>query len=632
MSDAIHQQFFTFSHRPARRLRACLPQPASALLPFNPTHEGMLRPLSRSLPIPPLRFHIDARKTLEYLASDELEGRGVGTAGLDKAADLIATDFKAMGLTALPGYNNYFQPFKMTTSVAPDPKTALSSGDAEYKLGKDFTPIAFSNEGAFEGDVIFLGYGISSKKFAYDDYAGLDVKGKVVMAMRFEPHNEAGTSRFVKDDWSEEAHLIHKAEVAAQHGAAALILINPPSFHPGDMLMPFSRMGGERASLPVVQIRQTVADAWLKQANAKDLKSLQADIDKEGKPASIKLEGVKVKGDIAIRREEKEVKNVMAMLPGKGEHADEYLVVGSHYDHLGWGGAGSLAPGMRAIHHGADDNASGTVAMLKLADHFAHAGPPQKTLIFVAFTAEEEGLIGSSYFVNHPPVPLAKITAMLNLDMVGRVRNNVISVGGAGTAPSFDAFLKEANVDSPLVQKSFGRGGMGPSDHMSFALKKVPVLFLFSGMHMDYHRPTDTADKVNYDGLQEVVNFSIKLLAGLQDMPRETYVDAADKDSMSPTMTHGGARVTLGIVPDYSTMDDASKGVKISGTSAGSPAEKAGLKEGDTIVQWNTNQVDSLQQLTNLLAAGKAGDKVKLGVLREGKRLDLEATLAERKS
>ncbi len=158
--------------------------------------------------------------------------------------------------------------------------------------------------------------------------------------------------------------------------------------------------------------------------------------------------------------------------------------------------------------------------MLKLADHFAHAGPQAKTLVFVAFTAEEEGLIGSSYWVNHPPISLNKIVAMFNLDMVGRVRNHVIYVGGAGTAPSFDAFLKEANVDSPLTQKSFGRGGMGPSDHMSFALKKVPVLFLFSGLHMDYHRPTDTFDKINFAGMDEVVNFSVKLLKGLEEMPQ----------------------------------------------------------------------------------------------------------------
>lgn len=587
--------------------------------------ESVTKPPAESTPAD---FHVDGRKTMEFLASDELEGRGVGTAGLDAAADRIADDFHKLGLKPLPGYADYFQPFKMTTAVVPDPKTTLAVGDIPYKLKTDFTPIAFTGEGKFEGDLVFVGYGISSKKFAYDDYAGLDVKGKVVLAMRFEPHNAAGTSRFVKDDWSNEAPLVHKAEVAAQHGATALVLVNPPTYHPGDFLLPFSRSGGERVKIPVIQVSDKVADAWLSKGGARSLKDLQADIDKEGKPASVAVAGVNVTGVVALLREEKMVKNVMAMRPGDGEHADEFLVIGAHYDHLGWGGFGSLAPGTRAIHHGADDNASGTVAMLELADHYAHTGPREKTLIFIAFTGEEEGLIGSNYFVNHPPIALDKVVAMLNLDMVGRVRNNVIYVGGAGTAPSFDAFLKEAGVDSPLVQKSFGRGGMGPSDHMSFALKKVPVLFLFSGLHMDYHRPTDTADKINFAGIDDVVKFSIKLLNGLEDMPREKYVDSADKDSMKPV--HTGSRVTLGIVPDYSAMDDSAKGVKISGTSSGSPAEKAGLKADDVIVQWNSDKVDSLQQLTNFLAAAKPGDKVKLGVMRGEKRLELEATLAAR--
>jgi hypothetical protein len=331
------------------------------------------------------------------------------------------------------------------------------------------------------------------------------------------------------------------------------------------------------------------------------------------------------------------VKNVIAMRPGTSDAAGEYLIVGAHYDHLGWGGPGSLAPGVKAIHHGADDNASGTVAMLELADHFAHAKAGQKTLIFTAFTGEEEGLIGSAYFVKHPPIPLDKVVAMLNLDMVGRVRNNVLYIGGQGTAPSFDAFIKEASVDSPLVLKSIGRGGLGPSDHMSFAVRKIPVIFLFSGMHMDYHRPTDTADKISFEGIDETVKFSIKLVDGLQDMPKEKYVDAADKDSMMG-MGHagsatggGGSSVSLGVIPDYSELDTATKGVKINGTVPGSGAAKAGLASGDVIVQWNDAKLDSLQQLQNLLDAGKPGQTVKLGVIRDGKRIDLDATLAERK-
>ncbi|MDB5330954.1 MAG: peptidase [Phycisphaerales bacterium] len=590
-------------------------------------------PATNPSPEKPAPFHVDVKQTVEYLASDELEGRGVGSAGLDKAADRVAEDFQKLGLKPLSGFKDYFQPFTMATSVTPDPKTALALGDKSYPLKTDFIPLSFSAEGAFDAPAVFVGYGIASKEHDYDDFAGTDVKGKVVIAMRFEPHNEAGTSRFAKEVWSNEAHLIHKAKVAADHGAAALVLINPPTYHVGDMLMSFgSQFPGDKASIPVIQIRQPVADAWLQQGAHKSLKALQEEIDKSGKPASQALEGVKVAGSVVIHRDEKQVKNVVAVLPGKGEHADEYVVIGSHYDHLGWGGFGSLSPGAHAIHHGADDNASGTSTMLALADHYAHAGPQARTLVFIAFTAEEEGLIGSQHFVSHPPVPLEKVAAMLNLDMVGRVRNNQVYIGGAGTAPSFDAFLKEANVGSPLVLKSFGRGGYGPSDHMSFAMKKVPVMFLFSGMHMDYHRPTDTADKINYDGMKDVAAFATKIADDMVAMSREKYVDAADTTGgMMATGGHGtGSRVTLGVVPDYSETD-TTKGVRITGTVPGSPAEKAGLKDGDVLVHFGKDKIDTLYDLTDSLSKAKPGDSVKLGVIRDKKTVELDATLVERK-
>ena len=235
-----------------------------------------------------------------------LEGRGVGTDGLNKAADRIADDFQRLGLQPLPGQKDYFQTFEMTTSVKPDPKTSLSFGDKDYALGKDFTPLPFSAESAFEGDVVFVGYGISSKKYDYDDYAGIDVKGKIVIALRFEPHNDKGTSRFVKDNYSEEAPLARKAAAAAEHGAAALILVNPPMYHPGDIFVPFSRGGGgEKSSVPFIQAHQEVVDAWLKSAGSSDLKTLQESIDKEGKPASTAIAGLKLKGLVAIKRAKK---------------------------------------------------------------------------------------------------------------------------------------------------------------------------------------------------------------------------------------------------------------------------------------------------------------------------------------
>ena len=587
-------------------------------------------------------FKIDARESVRYLASDELEGRGVGTAGIDKAADYIANAFQKLGLQPLGDHGTYFQTFQMTTATAPANSTSLAVTTAEepktdYTLGAQFLPLSFSGEGKFEGQVVFAGYGISNKEREYDDYASIDVKDKVVLMLRFEPHNEKGASRFSPHggDWSEDATLARKATVAAERGAKAMVLVNPPNYHRGDLLMPFAQLyRGDQAKLPVIQVTQETANRWLKAGGAEvDLKGLQAKIDESGKPHSLALpEAVTVSGNVEVERTKREVKNVVAKLQGTGPAAEEYVVVGAHYDHLGRGGEGSLSRGSKEIHNGADDNASGTTAMLKLAEHYARSdAKPARSMVFAAFTAEESGLIGSNYFVNHPPIGLDKVAAMLNLDMVGRVNKNSLAIGGQATAPSFEKFLKEADERSPLELKSgqLGRGGLGPSDHMSFALKKIPVLFFWSGTHRDYHRPTDDADKINYDGLEQVVKLGVDVLDRLRTMPREQYVDAADAHSAAGRGGAGGSRVILGIVPDYAAEDV--KGVKISGTTPDTPAAAAGLKDGDVIVQWNETKLESIYTLMEQLAKGNPGDKVKLRVQRGSEQVELEATLAERK-
>ena len=580
---------------------------------------------------------VDIRKSVEYLASDELGGRGVGTPGIDKAADYIADTFKQIGLEPAPGAKDYFQPFTITAATAPDPKTALTAAGQAYALKEDFSVVSFSAEAKFDAPVVFVGYGVSSKEHGYDDYATVDVKGKVVLALRYEPHNAEGNSRFTnaKDDWSREASLMRKAQVAAEHGAAALLLVNPPAHHE-DEVMPFaSQFMGDKAKIPFLHVKRHVAQQMLKAAGAKDLAALQADIDGSGKPLAMPLPNVTAAGQVKILRTDTHVKNVVGILPGKGKLAGEYVVVGAHYDHLGRGGPGSLTPNVKEIHNGADDNASGTSAMMELAEHYARrykadAGGDARSILFAAFTAEESGLIGSQHFVNNPPVPLDKMASMLNLDMVGRVRNGSLSIGGTGTAPSFEALLKRADEASPLELKTFSKGGFGPSDHMSFALKKIPVLFFWSGTHGDYHRPSDDAEKVNYEGIDKVVALGTTVLDALTTMPREQYVAASDHSGMSPGPTgRGGSRVSLGVVPDYG--NDAERGVRISGTSPGSAAEAAGLKAGDVLVQFGDEPIDSLYGLTDALAKAKPGQKVKLVVIRDGKNVELEATLKERK-
>lgn len=349
------------------------------------------------------------------------------------------------------------------------------------------------------------------------------------------------------------------------------------------------------------------------------------------------LSGLSADGKVLIHRTVHQLKNVVGVLHGRGEHADEYIVVGAHYDHLGYGGAGSLAPGIRKVHPGADDNASGTSAVMEMARLLADQQPLQRSILFVCFSAEESGLLGSSYFVNHPPVPLSKIVAMVNLDMVGRLRNQTLLIGGGGTARPFERILADLDEHSPLILKDFGKGGFGPSDHLSFALKKVPVLFLFTGLHLDYHRPTDTADKINYAGLVEVVQFGVNLVERLCVMPKSNYVESADNSSprrhFGPTTgssPHGGG-ASLGVVPDYST-DQSTGGVRISGTVPGSPAAMAGLSDGDIIIALGSHRIDNLYDLTDALAAARAGDRVKVEFLRDQQKHAAEVVLGTRRT
>ena len=318
-----------------------------------------------------------------------------------------------------------------------------------------------------------------------------------------------------------------------------------------------------------------------------------------------------------------------------GPHADEWVVIGAHYDHLGRGQMGHMMGGkVGSIWHGADDNASGTGALIELAEKMKNAGPLPRSVLFIFFTAEEEGLIGSAYFVNNPQIPMDNVVAMLNLDMVGRLRNNALQIGGAGTAKNLDAIVSDAvagtgiNTSTALPEDG-GRGGMGPSDHMSFARHKIPVVFLFTGMHIDYHRPTDTADKINYDGIDKLVNVSQRIAIAMANMPRQEYNSSSDSNSMALVIP-GGHRhhAVLGVQPDDRSAE-TNDGVPISAVTPGGAAETAGLKAGDVIVGFNAKPVKNLSDISESLDSAHAGDKVVLKVLREGKTLELKAVLGE---
>jgi hypothetical protein len=568
------------------------------------------------------------KESLAYLASDELEGRGLTTEGLNKAADFIAADFKQSGMKPLPGLDGYFQPFTATISTSLDESSSLSIDGRKLELRETFTPVGISAEGEFKAPLAFVGYGISSDDHKYDDYAGIDVTGRAVVAMRYEPHDSEGESRFDKSGWSDAASLTTKAKTAAEHGAAALILVNPPEHHGSDRLMSFARGGGDRAKIPVVMITAQEADALLSRADRGELASIQSSIDASGKPESFLINGVVAGGAVHVERVEKTLKNVVGCLPGKGPRAGEFIGIGAHYDHLGRGERGSISRD-NEIHNGADDNGSGTVALMELARKLAKM-PRERSIVFIAFTGEERGLLGSAYFVKNPPVKLDQIAAMVNLDMVGRIKDGKVFVGGTGTADPLEAIVQKADARSPLKVEVAGamvggKGGIGPSDHESFALKKVPVVFFYSGMHVDYHRPTDDVEKINYLGLAEVVDMVSDVVLQLDRMPPAQYVDKFDRAFMASGSGGGGSNVRLGIMPDYSEGTDS--GVLVSGTMPDSPALRAGIKEGDVIIGIDDSKIGSLGDYMSAMGKHKPGETIRVKVLRGTEELILDATL-----
>ena len=582
----------------------------------------------------------DPRETLSFLASDALAGRLPGSPGIQRAGDFLAAELSRIGVKPLPGQADYFQPFDMAESSSLSPSTEFMVNGQGELPGKDFEPMGLSAEAAYHGSVVFAGFGITTDPadpVQYDDYAGVDVHGKAVLAMMKEPLDDKGASRLAGERarWSNNALFVSKAKNAAAHGAVALLLVAPPASGGADILNPYDGDGRREAAIPVIQITRRMANVMLSMGGTTDLKSLQDGINTSFKPRSTNLKEVEVSGSVVVLHTHISVRNVIAYLPGAGPHADEWVVVGAHYDHLGLGQMGHMTGGRRgSIWHGADDNASGTSAVLELADRLKHAKPLPRSVLFIFFTAEEEGLIGSEYFVKNPPIPMDKIVAMLNLDMVGRLRNDSLEIGGGGTAANLDSIVASAIRGTKLtttvaLPEDGGRGGLGPSDHMSFAERKIPVLFLFTGMHADYHRPTDTADKINYAGIDELVGVSQRIVDQMAVMPRQQYDGSSDENAMT-RMVPGNHdhRAVLGVEPNMDM--EMTSGVLISGVISGGPADKAGFKANDLLVAFNGKTLKTLSDLSEALDEAHAGDRVDVKVLRDSKPVVLHAVLQER--
>ena len=571
-----------------------------------------------------------------YLASDELEGRFSGTAGNAKAAEFVLNNFKTAGLQPVAG--KYTQEFPFLSAIKTGdkndmefqvivekigiPREMLKPTKRKWAIGADWYPIRFSENGTVASELVFAGYGITSKEIKYDDYANIDAKGKIVIILTDSAEGKPKISDFLA-----YSDLRYKTTNAREHGAKGIIFVKTQS----DSQNVFYKLKVDRhyknSGLICIQANRTaLAKLFPKE---RPLLDLERKIDKERQPQSFAFSpDTKVSITVDLIEEKKDISNIIGMVPGTDAALkNEYVIVGAHFDHLGWGYENSSYKGKEPqIHHGADDNSSGTSDLIELANRIAQK-PLSRTVVFIAFNAEEEGTLGSSFYTKNPLLPLENTVFMLNFDMVGRLKDNKINIFGTGSSSRFSSTVDSiAAIDSVIAVKT--NEAFSPSDNSSFYAKGIPAMMLFTGVHTDYHKPSDDVDKINFNGMVEVADFSEHILRAIGNNSRKPdLIKEIHSNSSEPIPAEQRRDVWFGIVPNF---EGNPKGCAINGASSGSPAQKAGLKANDIITKFDTKTIKNIQDLTYAIREHKPGDVVKVQFIREGKEMEVEVKLMKK--
>ena len=544
---------------------------------------------------------------VRYLADDALEGRAVGSPGERCAADYLVSRFREMGLEPGGPGGSWFHTFPVRTGTALGEDNALTVDGDALDTGSDWIPFGFSGSERVEGRLVYAGAGLSRPGSADDRFAHVELDGRIVVLDWGDPDDPHGAS--IRSD----PHF--KATVAAGRRAAGVLLLLPegmPLPDPADEIR-----GG--IAIPVAAVSGGLAAELRAAAERSAPTTLGVDVS----PATT------------------DARNVVAVLPGSHPGLrDEHVIVGAHYDHLGHGGEGSLDPDSRAIHNGADDNASGTAGMLEIARRLAQGPRPDRSVVFMAFTGEERGLWGSSRWVADPTVPIESVVAMLNLDMVGRMVDDALVVHGTGTAAEWELLVREVNAAlSAPMELGLSPDGYGPSDHAAFYGAGIPVLHFFTNTHADYHRPSDDWQKIEVEGIERVAALAagvtrrvatgtgaraVTLTPQEQEAP-DPHAGAAPSDQPSSSSGYGPY---LGTIPDMTPRDF---GLRLTGVREGSPAEAAGLQAGDVVVEFDGRPIADIYAYTYALRDRRVGDEVTIVVERDGERVTVRAVLAERR-
>jgi Zn-dependent M28 family amino/carboxypeptidase len=563
------------------------------------------------------------QQDVKHLASDALEGRRTGTKGATEAARYIAAEFSRVGLKPLTedarrngSASRYLQQFPYVAGVKLGKENAFTLANQKLEVDVDWLPLGFSSSAKVSGKLVFAGYGITASELNHNDYANANAAGNIAVALQGTPDGANPHGQFARFE-----SVRWKAVAARNAGAKALIVIAREATFKDDRLarLVYDNTAGD-AGLPVVILSRDAADRLLA-ASGTSLTQLE-----QSTPDGKALTGpVTLSTDVV--RSEVPAYNVLGMLEGSDPVLkQEYVVIGAHYDHLGRGGegSGSLAPRSGEIHYGADDNASGTAGVLELARVFSAQTPrPKRTIIFMAFGGEEEGLLGSNYYVNHPLIPLASTVAMINMDMIGRMNNRRLVVGGVGTAKEWREII--AADTEKLFQLTLNEDGFGPSDHSSFYGKQIPVLFFWTGTHNDYHKPSDTFEKINYDDEVGILRMVARIVNQMDAADNRLTYTTAKSD---PAPRTGGFRVYLGTIPNYA---DSNDGLLLDGVRDNSPAAKAGLKAGDRVVKIGKFEIKNVYDYTSALGEMKGGEEYVVEVVRGTERLSLKLIPEARK-
>ncbi len=571
---------------------------------------------------------------IDYLASDELQGRRVGTEGLELAAKYIEAQYKEIGLRPAGDDGSFFQSFPITLArkLTENSYLTVATDSTPRQLKKDFVPFPFSSNQSFEGDVIFCGYGITATDKQHDDFVHVDAKDKIILMLRGKPADWSDEGGFMRDYGS----FRNKIYNAKDRGAVAVLIVNqaPLSGHDGK-LFDFDQHGASDYGIPAFHVSRAYAQTMLKLGGADSLEELQRRNDTSSY-VSAALTNVKVSGHAAIEKKKAPTQNVVGLLSGSGPLKDEYVVIGAHYDHLGL-----TRPMMRKfkdgkivrekstpqIHNGADDNASGVSGLIEIARALSEKKGPRRGVLFVAFSAEETGLHGSNYYVKHPLVPQPDTVAMLNLDMIGRmpVNGNILEVFGANSGDTFEAYLTKAAKPLGIkIAPSPDTGGR--SDHAPFVREKVPSMHFFTGQHSDYHKPTDDAYKINAPAGAKVIRLVSQVasdLASSPSRPKFQEVDQAKLPSPGGTPTY---RVVMGLAPGYG--DDGSEGMKVEAVNPQGPADIAGIKAGDRIISIDGKKVANIYDYMASTRSNNPGDTVDVVVVRDGREISIKVTLS----